>query len=151
MVTVVAVAAGLLVLIVPLCGDGMSAMPQHAVGGVVCMSSDGPSLAVSAIPMGGGSACMEVGVGPAAADSAVEPIASGVPMSLPADLARSTPGTGVLFACVAFLIAVLATMLWSRRSWSVSFTVARRRVLHERIIARPVPGLSLTELCVLRT
>lgn len=72
-------------------------------------------------------------------------------MPLLADLDRPTSGSGVLFACVAFLIAVLATMVWSRRSWSASFTVARGPEFREQFIARPVPGLTLTELCVLRT
>ncbi len=150
LVTVIAVAAGLLVLIVPLCGDGMSVMPTHAIDGVACVTSEGPSVAMSAAAMGGCSASIEVGVDPAV-DSAGEPLASGVPMLLPADLDLPTPGTGVLFACVAFLIAVLATMLWSRRSWAAPFTVARGPEFRERFIARPVPGLAMAELCVLRT
>lgn len=144
-------ATGLLVLIVPLCGDGMPAMPSHAVEDVACVSGGNPSAALAAPAMGGGNACVGVGVDPAV-DSGVGPLASGVPSPLVADLDRSASGSGVLFACVAFLIAVLAAGLWWRRSWSVlSFPVRRDPVIGARIVARAVPGLSLAELCVLRT
>ncbi|MBW0108063.1 hypothetical protein I4I84_04830 [Pseudonocardia sp. KRD-182] len=142
-------AAGLLVLIVPLCGDGMSAMPSHAVDDLACVSGGSPA-ALSVPAMGGGSGCA-LGVDPAV-DPGVGPLASGVPSPLMADLDRSAPGSGVLFACVAFLIAVLAAGLWWRRTWSVSsLPVQRDVVIGERIVARAVPGLSLAELCVLRT
>lgn len=149
--TTVAVAAGLLMLIVPLCGDGMSAMTPHAVDGVACVTNEGPSVAMAAATTGGSSARIVVGVDPAV-DSAVEPLASGVPTLLPADLDMPTPGTGVLFVCVAFLIAVLAVGLWWRRPSSVSLlTVQRDPAIRDRFSARAVPGLTLAELCVLRT
>ncbi|MBW0120902.1 hypothetical protein [Pseudonocardia oceani] len=151
LVTAVAVAVGLLVLIVPLCGDGMPAMPSHAVEDVACIPSGSPSASLSAPAMGGGNACVGVGVDPAV-ESGEGPLASGVPSPLMADLDRSAPGPGVLFACVAFLIAVLAAGLWWRRPWSASsFPVRHDPVIGARIVARAVPGLTLAELCVLRT
>lgn len=150
LVTVVAVAAGLLVLIVPLCGDGMAAMPSHAVENVACVSGGDPSAAVSAPAVGGGNACVGVGVDPPV-DSGVGPLASGVPSPPVAGLDRSTPGSGVLFACIAFLIVVLAAGLRWRRPWSSSFLRRRDPVIGARIVARAVPGPSLAELCVLRT
>ncbi len=140
-------AAGLLVLIVPLCGDGMPAMPSHATVDLACVSGG----IQSAQAMGGGYTCSRVGVDPAV-DSGVGPLASGVRSPLVADLDGSAPGSGVLFACIAFLIAVLAAGRWWRRVWAAaSFPVQRDPVIGSRIVARPVPGLTLAELCLLRT
>lgn len=140
-------AAGLLVLIVPLCGDGMPAMPSHATVDLACVSGGTPSTPA----MGGGNTCSGVGVDPAV-DSGVGPPASGVATPLMADLDQSAPGSGVLLACVAFLIAVLAVGLRWRRRWSASsFPVQRGPVIRQRLLARAVPGSTLAQLCVLRT
>ncbi|QJY47831.1 hypothetical protein [Pseudonocardia broussonetiae] len=148
LVTLIAVVAGLLVLIVPLCGDGMSAMPSHAVDGVACVSGGSPSTSMLSAPAMDRTCAV---VSPAV-DMGVGPSAAGVSTSLVADLDRSAPGSGMLLACVAFLIAVLAAGLRWRRPWSASsFRVQRDPVIGGRIVARVVPGLTLAELCVLRT
>lgn len=150
LVAVVAVAVGLLVMIVPLCGADMPAMPSHAVANIACVPGGSPSAAISApAVMGGG--CVGVGAGPAD-DSGLGSLALGVPTPIAADLDRSAPGPGVLFACAVFLIAVLAARRWLRRPWAPSpLRVQRDPVIGDQLSARAVPGLSLAELCVLRT
>lgn len=137
LVAVVAVVAGLVVLIAPLCGDGMVMMP---VAGVGSAHDQGQVAAI------GGSTChamvppvdTETGCGPDTGSWLSPPVESPVP-------------GGVLLACIGLVIAILAVVLGVlpgrttgvalvRRSWGPGPPVVRR--------TRPA---TLAELCVLRT
>ncbi|MFN2495115.1 MAG: hypothetical protein ABR608_04295 [Pseudonocardiaceae bacterium] len=136
-------AAGVLVLLVPLCGDGMPLLtpadsPRYAVATaddtrpVVAergSSCDGPVMAFPALWCGPteGSATFAVGV-------------AGAP----------APSDAALLACMAVLVAILGAVLGLRRPWSSRASPPPSPVgpgAFTCLSRRPV----LAELCVLRT
>ncbi len=145
LITVVAVIAGLVVLVVPLCGAGMSATPVRDVSSTSAQFGvpqvSWPMLATSS------SVCPGVGV-----DPVVEQCGSGSSTLLRAAFGSSIPGSsGVLLACLAFLVAVLAAALGLRAPRSGRVTRPRTSVARKSYLSRPARRLTLAELCVLRT
>ena len=143
LVTAVAVLAGLLVLIAPLCGDGM-VMPAAGVGSTI----DSIGSAHDQGPM--------VGVSVSSCDPMVELAASSshcvsdaVGRSWP-PVESPVPG-GALLACIGFVIAILAVVLALLPPPMRRADLVQRAAQPPRLLVQPARRPALAELCVLRT
>lgn len=138
------VLAGLMLLHARHCTEGMSAMP-HAAAAV---HADTPAGSC-------GSATTTTGVRVAAADplTVVCPGVDGAGMAVV--FIGSAPGSrgmgGLLATCLAFLVAVLATLLTLRRSRWQGLLLPRRSDGAAPLRAFCPRAPRLAELCLLRT
>jgi hypothetical protein len=143
-VTVAAVVAGLVVLIVPLCSDGMSMMPVAA--DVSATNPIGEPHDPGSMLASSGDSCA-----PGAADPAVAWCGPGAMSLFSSSSGSSSPGVGLL-VCVAFAIAVLALAFGLQRPWSARAGLVRRAAeARLRLRGCPARRPALVELCVLRT
>ncbi|MFJ8814827.1 DUF6153 family protein [Amycolatopsis thermoflava] len=137
LVAVLAVLAGLVLLHSPHCTDGMSAMPHlSASAGSATMTDAGSQPAAMVGQF-------------SAVCPAIEAEGAGV---VAVGSSHGSDGMGGLLAtCLAFIVAVLATLLGLRPSWRAVGLMARlpERVARIRAVLPRAP--SLAELCLLRT
>jgi hypothetical protein len=144
-VSVAAVVAGLLVLIAPLCGDGMAMMPSIGIASTTDsigpVHHEGPTAASSTSP------CDPMIVGAASSRAHCASDATGR-WSVPFE---SSVPSGVLLACVGFVIAILAAALALRPPQSRRPHAIQRAVEPPTFLLCPARPPTLAELCVLRT
>lgn len=145
LVAVLAVLAGLVLLHSPHCTDGMTAMPHLA-------TSAGSGTATAAISCGSSATMTEAGSQPATMAHQLAAVCPAVAGVVAAGSSHGSDGMGGLLAtCLAFIVAVLATLLGLRPSWQQVALIARlsERVTRIRAVVPRAP--SLAELCLLRT
>ncbi|OZM76558.1 hypothetical protein CFP66_40340 [Pseudonocardia sp. MH-G8] len=145
LVTLVAVVAGLVVLIAPLCSDGMSMTMAHATH-----ASAADSIGASQDPE---PVHPSVGYSCPAGVAELDVVQCGAGTTSPSSSAAGSPiPGGTLLACVAFAIAVLAVAFGLRPPCSVRAVVLWRAAEERRrLLGRPTRRPALVELCVLRT
>jgi hypothetical protein len=149
LVAVLAVLAGLVLLHSPHCTDGMSALPHLA-------ASVGSGTASATASCGSSARMLEAGSQPA---TMVDQLAAVCPVVGAAGVGTVAAGSshgadgmgGLLATCLAFIVAVLATLLGVRPSWQQVGLVARLSERAARIRAVVPRAPSLAELCLLRT
>ncbi|SEP53343.1 hypothetical protein [Amycolatopsis saalfeldensis] len=140
---VLAVLAGLVLLHGQHCADGMSAMPHGAVS-VTSETGTASCASATMADTGSRSTTMLTEVCPAGASAGVVARAAGMPLG-------SGGMGGVLATCLAFIVAVVSTLLGLRPSWRPVAVAAwlSGRVVRIRAVRPRAP--SLAELCLLRT